>query len=142
MSCCTYTEASADNLGFILLESATIANRESSSRHNHGEVCGKPSLLAEHACCTDDIVVISSHGANASQLDVLLVDQMNLTHSTSIDAKGEITCIGLFKASAQTYIIAGSVTEGLPLLTIYSLAGLEISSNVTQPDLGKSDVRY
>ncbi|KAK2924087.1 Cleavage/polyadenylation specificity factor, A subunit, N-terminal [Fusarium oxysporum f. sp. vasinfectum] len=106
-----------------------------SSRHNHGEVCGKSSLLAEHACCTDDIVVISSHGANASQLDVLLVDQMNLTHSTSIDAKGEITCIGLFKASAQTYIIAGSVTEGLPLLTIYSLAGLEISSNVTQPDL-------
>ncbi|KAH7178438.1 mono-functional DNA-alkylating methyl methanesulfonate N-term-domain-containing protein [Fusarium sp. MPI-SDFR-AT-0072] len=111
------------------------AQRRSSSRHNHGEVCGKSSLLAEHACCTDGIVVISSHGANASQLDVLLVDQMNLTHSTSIDAKGEITCIGLFKTSAQTYIIAGSVTEGLPLLTIYSLAGLEISSNITQPDL-------
>lgn len=97
-------------------------------------------MLAEHACCTDDIVVISSNGASASQLDVLLVDQMNLKHSTSIKAKGEITCIGLFKTSAHTYIIAGSVTEGLPLLTIYSLAGLEISSNAPQPDLGKSDV--
>ncbi|KAL9572739.1 hypothetical protein ACKAV7_003138 [Fusarium commune] len=114
---------------------ADLSNANAFSRHNHGEVCGKSSLLAEHACCTDGIVVISSHGANASQLDVLLVDQMNLTHSTSIDAKGEITCIGLFKTSAQTYIIAGSVTEGLPLLTIYSLAGLEISSNITQPDL-------
>ncbi|SCO23421.1 probable FUN12-general translation factor eIF2 homolog [Fusarium fujikuroi] len=111
----------------------------STSRYNHGEVCGNPLLLAEHACCTDDIVVISSNGASASQLDVLLVDQMNLKHSTSINAKGEITCIGLFKTSAQTYIIAGSVTEGLPLLTIYSLAGLEISSNAPQPDLVTPD---
>ncbi|KAG5800790.1 hypothetical protein H9Q69_000137 [Fusarium xylarioides] len=39
----------------------------------------------------------------------------------------------------QTYIIAGSVTEGLPLLTIYSLAGLEISSNAPQPDLVTPD---
>jgi hypothetical protein len=115
---------------------------ESSSRHNHGEVCGKSSLLAEHACCIDDIVVLSSHGANASQIDVLLVDQMDLTHSTSIDVKGEITCIGLFKTSAQTYIVAGSVTEGLPRLTIYSLDGLEVSSKITQPQLGKSDVRH
>ncbi|KAF5638906.1 thermotolerance [Fusarium tjaetaba] len=39
----------------------------------------------------------------------------------------------------QTYIIAGSVTEGLPLLTIYSLAGLEISSNAPQPHLVTPD---
>ncbi|KAF5971666.1 putative FUN12-general translation factor eIF2 [Fusarium bulbicola] len=53
--------------------------------------------------------------------------------------QGEITCIGLFKTSVQTYIVAGSVTEGLPLLTIYSLAGLEISSNAPQPDLVTPD---
>ncbi|RBA13929.1 hypothetical protein FPRO05_02721 [Fusarium proliferatum] len=34
---------------------------------------------------------------------------------------------------------ACSVTEGLPLLTIYSLAGLEISSNAPQPDLVTPD---
>ncbi|KAF5656065.1 putative FUN12-general translation factor eIF2 [Fusarium sp. NRRL 25303] len=40
----------------------------------------------------------------------------------------------------QTVIIqVSSVTEGLPLLTIYSLAGLEISSNAPQPDLVTPD---
>ncbi|KAF4340341.1 putative FUN12-general translation factor eIF2 [Fusarium beomiforme] len=106
-----------------------------SSRHNHDEACGKPTLLAEHACCIDDIVVLSSNGANASRLDVLRVDQMNLSHSISIDAKGEVTCLGLFQTSSQTYIAAGSVMDGLPCLTIYTMDGIEVSSKVIQPQL-------
>ncbi|KAL4726831.1 hypothetical protein ACLX1H_005721 [Fusarium chlamydosporum] len=60
---------------------------------------------------------------------------MNLLHKTSFDAKGEITCLGLFKKSPETYIVAGSVKDGMPYLTMYSLDGHEVSSKAPQPNL-------
>ena len=84
-----------------------------------------------------DTVVVSSHDAQASRLDILRLDQMNLSYMGSIDAKGEITCLGLFNKSSSTYIIAGSVENGIPCLTLYSLDGREVSSKVTQPRPGK-----
>jgi hypothetical protein len=108
-----------------------------SSRHNHDVVCGMPSFVAEHACCLDDTVVLSSHGANASRLDVLRIDQMNLLHANSIDVKGEVTCLSLFRKFPHIYIVAGSIEEGIPRLIIYSLDGLELSNHATQLHLGE-----
>jgi hypothetical protein len=65
---------------------------------------------------------------------------MNLLHSTSFDSKGEITCLGLFKKSLETYIVAGSVKDSMPYLTIYSLDGREMSSKDPQPHLGELDI--
>ena len=111
-----------------------------SSRHNHEEVCGKTSLVADHAYCFDDTIVLSSHDAQASRLDVLRVDQMNLSHVTSFDAKGEVTCLGLFKTSLETCIAVGSVGDGMPYLTIYSLDGRELCSKAPQPYLGRFSI--
>ncbi|KAM0557953.1 hypothetical protein ACHAPJ_005117 [Fusarium lateritium] len=113
--------------------STSLVAPSQSSRHIHADVCGKTSLIAENACCMGDTVVVSSHDAQASRLDILRLDQMNLSYMGSIDAKGEITCLGLFNKSSSTYIIAGSVENGIPCLTLYSLDGREVSSKVTQP---------
>ncbi|KAL6920788.1 hypothetical protein FSST1_004814 [Fusarium sambucinum] len=110
-----------------------------SSRHSHDEVCGKTSIVADHASCLEDMIVLSSHDAHGSRLDVLRVDEMNLLHSTSFDAKGEITCLGLFKKSPETYIVAGSAKDGMPYLTIYSLDGQEMSSKTPCPNLDAAD---
>ncbi|CAF3504022.1 unnamed protein product [Fusarium graminearum] len=110
-----------------------------SSRHSHDEACGKTSLVADHASCFDDVIVLSSHGSHGSRIDVLRVDEMNLLHSTSFDAKGEITCLGLFKKSLETYIVAGSVKDSVPCMTIYSLEGREISSKVPRPNIDAAD---
>lgn len=98
-------------------------------------------MIADHACCFNDTIILSSNDANGSRLDVLQVDEMNLLHKTSFDAKGEITCLGLFKKSPETYIVAGSVKDGMPYLTMYSLDGHEVSSKAPQPNLGKFAIR-
>jgi hypothetical protein len=80
----------------------------------------------------EDTVVLSSHGGNASRLDVLRIDQMNLSHAHSIDVEGEVTCLSLFRKFSHTYIVAGSIEDGIPRLNMYSLDGLELSNHATQ----------
>ncbi|RBR22795.1 uncharacterized protein FIESC28_04358 [Fusarium coffeatum] len=87
----------------------------------------------------DQPVLLSSHDSQASRLDVLRVDQMNLSHVTSFDAKGEVTCLGLFKTSLKICIAVGSVGDGMPYLTIYSLDGRELCSKAPQPHLDTTE---
>ncbi|KAJ4193419.1 hypothetical protein NW755_003411 [Fusarium falciforme] len=109
--------------------STSLAASSQSSRHTHGDVCGLDSLVADNACCENDIVVISSHNGQASRLDVLRIDQMNVTKVASVDTAGEVTCLSLFTLLGDTYIVVGSVIDGTPWIFNYTLDGQEVRSH-------------
>ncbi|KAM0438853.1 hypothetical protein ACHAPT_001614 [Fusarium lateritium] len=91
--------------------STSLVASSQSSRHPHGNICGLDSLIADNACCENDIIVISSHNGQRSRLDVLRIDQMNVSRAASFDTTGEVTCLSLFTVSGNTYIVAGSVID-------------------------------
>ncbi|KAH8736684.1 mono-functional DNA-alkylating methyl methanesulfonate N-term-domain-containing protein [Ilyonectria robusta] len=108
--------------------SVTLVAPSQSSRHNHADILRLGDIMAENAFCKDDLVVISSHKDQASQLHILEIDQMNVSRAMSWDAQGEVTCISIFTYSEQTLIVSGSVMDGSPWISIYSSEGGAIVS--------------
>ncbi|KAF4446498.1 putative FUN12-general translation factor eIF2 [Fusarium austroafricanum] len=63
------------------------------------------------------------------------ISAMQTEQGTLVQVTETYTCLAapLQKKPSNTYIVAGSVQDGIPCLTMYSLDGLEVSSKVTQP---------
>ncbi|RSM08014.1 hypothetical protein CDV31_008317 [Fusarium ambrosium] len=128
--------ACQNNQGIIVQvteTSTSLVASSQSSRHTHGDACGLDSLIADNACYENDIVVISSHNGQGSRLDVLRIDQMNVTRVATVNTAGEVTCVSLFTLSGETCIVVGSVIDGTPWIFNYTLDGQEIRSHSMEP---------
>lgn len=94
-----------------------------SSRHYIGDVIDVQDAVAEKAFCLDDMVVISVQGAHEAQLHVLRIEQMAVTLGTTWTIPGEISCLSQFHLCKKICVAVGSMVDGGPMLSIYSLNG-------------------
>ncbi|KPM34735.1 hypothetical protein AK830_g11834 [Neonectria ditissima] len=103
--------------------SITLVTPSQSSRHYHSDILGSSYTTVENAFSKNDLVVMSTHKDQTSQLHVSQIDQMNVSQVRSWDTQGEITCISMFSHSDKTWIVAGSVADGSPSVSVYSSDG-------------------
>jgi hypothetical protein len=94
-----------------------------SSRCLIAEALGIANVTAESAFCIGHIVVFSTHTNQVSQLHVMKVQGIELSLIKSWDAQGEVTCVSIFTVSSGTFVVATSMCDGVPWLSIYSTTG-------------------
>lgn len=94
-----------------------------SSRTALQDLLGIPGAFAETAFCVHNIVVLSTHSGHSSQLHVLQAEGTRFSRTSSWSAQGEVTCVSAFVVSGNHFVVAASVLDGEPWISVYSLDG-------------------
>lgn len=117
-------------------------NRDSdllaSSRCLIAEVLDIPNATAESAFCIGHTAVFSTHVGQVSRLHAMKVEGINFSMIGSWDAQGEVTCVFIFTVSSNNFIVAASIYNGVPWISIYSTSGEAIVSNPIKSSKGTS----
>ncbi|KAL7933812.1 mono-functional DNA-alkylating methyl methanesulfonate N-term domain-containing protein [Trichoderma chlorosporum] len=119
--------------------SINVVTPTASSRCLIAEVLGIPDITAESAFCTGHIAVFSTHAGQVSRLHAIKIEQVDFAIVGSWDAQGEVTCVSIFTVSGNNFIVAASIYNGVPWISIYSTSGEAIVSKSitsTQADEG------
>lgn len=103
--------------------SINVATPTGSSRCLIAEALGMADATAESAFCIGHIVVFSTHTNQVSRLHVMRAQEIEFGLTRSWDAQGEVTCVSVFTVSSDTFIVATSMCNGVPWLSIYSMTG-------------------
>ncbi|KAL7926328.1 mono-functional DNA-alkylating methyl methanesulfonate N-term domain-containing protein [Trichoderma austrokoningii] len=103
--------------------SINVATPRGSSRCSIAEVLGIADVTAESAFCIGHIVVFSTHTDQVSRLHVMRAQEIEFSLVKSWDAQGEVTCVSIFTVSSGTFVVATSMCDGVPWLSIYSTTG-------------------
>lgn len=94
-----------------------------SSRCLIAEALGIANVTAESAFCIGHIAVFSTHTNQVSRLHVMRAQGIEFSLISSWDARGEVTCVSIFTISSGTFVVATSMCDGVPWLSIYSTTG-------------------
>lgn len=109
-----------------------------SSRCLIAEALGIADATAESAFCIGHIVVFSTHANQVSRLHVMRAQEIEFGLTRSWDAQGEVTCVSIFTVSSNTFIVATSMCNGVPWLSIYSTTGEPIVAKAITANSGMS----
>ncbi|KAL6814223.1 mono-functional DNA-alkylating methyl methanesulfonate N-term domain-containing protein [Trichoderma camerunense] len=108
--------------------SINVATPTASSRCIIAEVLGIPNATAESAFCIGHTAVFSTHVGEVSRLHAMKAEGINFSMIGSWDAQGEVTCVSIFTVSSNNFIVAASMYNGVPWISIYSTSGEAIVS--------------
>jgi hypothetical protein len=91
---------------------------------------------AEHAACTSEHVVISSLASSGSTLYTYHISSEGITLRNSWQINGEVTCVGTIPRTAKIpdNLVVGTLVEGHPWLSFFTLDGHLISSQAIVPE--------
>lgn len=81
-------------------------------------------------------MVLAAHDGEASQVHVLQVDQMEISHISSWASRGEVTSLSVFRVHDSTFVVVASVMDTTTWISVYSSHGKEIAATRIDP-LGK-----
>lgn len=109
-----------------------------SSRYVIAEVLGIPNATAESAFCIGHTAVFSTHVGEVSRLHAMKAEGINFSMIGSWDAQGEVTCVSIFTVSSNNFIVATSMYNGVPWISIYSTSGEAIVSKPITSSNGTS----
>lgn len=109
-----------------------------SSRCVIAEVLGIPNATAESAFCIGHTAVFSTHVGEVSRLHAMKAEGINFSMIGSWDAQGEVTCVSIFTVSSSNFVVAASMYNGVPWLSIYSTSGEAIVSKPIKSNNGTS----
>ncbi|KEY70872.1 hypothetical protein S7711_00718 [Stachybotrys chartarum IBT 7711] len=108
--------------------SVTLVTPTQSSRFLLQELLEPGHDLAQDAFCKDNIIVMSSISGGLYHLHTLEIDQMKVSRKHSWDVEGEVTCISLFTLDQNQRVVASSMVNGMPRVSVYTLEGSVIQS--------------
>ncbi|KAK5998199.1 hypothetical protein PT974_00571 [Cladobotryum mycophilum] len=103
--------------------SISLIGSTESSRCFLEEALDVAGVTAENAFCLANIVTLSTHTGQQSRLHVMRAEGAKFSNLSSWDAKGEVTCISIFTVSTNHFIVAASMHDCIPWISIYSLTG-------------------
>ena len=115
-----------------------MANKEPSSRFSFDLMLGQEGFAADHASVADDTVVVSTHGPEGSQLHTFTKTGARIIRGNSWNVEGEVTCVSLFTASNNAFVIAGSVLDGVSRISAYSTDGILAASEALVRHTGQA----
>lgn len=108
-----------------------------SSLHSLESRLGIAGIRAENAFCASDVIVLSTHNDGQSQLHTMHIEGLDIKDVNSWDIAGEVTCVSLFTISDDCCVITGSVVDGAPWISVYTLDGKAIVTEAVDKISGK-----
>ncbi|KYK59685.1 thermotolerance protein [Drechmeria coniospora] len=105
------------------------------TRVSFEELLGPDVGTVDNAFVADDTVVISSHGRRGSQLHTFSL-AVKFNRDSTWDVQGETTCVSLLTVSNRFFVVAGSMLDGNPWLSVYTLNGSVIASQRVSNETG------
>lgn len=98
-------------------------------------------IRAEHAACTEQEVVLTSHGDSGSKLHAYSIDPEGITSTADWQINGEVTYIHLASGITEheTIVVVGVLIDGHPWISVFELNGRLLVSEPITPEEGIVD---
>lgn len=100
------------------------------------------NAVAGSACCADDTIILSTDGEQNSRLHTLLAAPVGVQRGSTWETKGDVTCVSLSLGSESRFVLAGSVVDGTPWISVFSLTGETIAAQAMTKRHGQPSAMY
>lgn len=101
------------------------------ARHYLEDILPMENRTAENAFCGNDVVVLGTTSSlSAYQIHIIAINGMRTSLVQSWDVPGEVTCGSIFEVTGNTLVIVASAVDGVSWISVSSLDGKLITSQV------------